>query len=758
MKYLSLCDCGKTYPGDMSVCPHCDMPEWGSTRAPVNPRDYGYDIETYPNAFTCRIIHIATDTRWRFEISSYRNDIVEFVNFILALRACKARGVGYNNVGFDYPVVHYIVNHNVSDPAQIYNFAMQLIKGDKDTKFGLMVWDDQRLFEQIDLIMIWHYNKENPITGTEPTSLKALEIAMRMDNVEDLPFPVGTVLTKDQIELLHQYNEHDVIATIRFYTRSLTQIKLREELTEKFGKNFMNMSNTKLGGEILITECEKAGIRFYDVVGRQRHKRQTIRPSIDLGECVFPYVSFEHPEFTRVLNFLKQQTITATKGKFEGLTLPVINGLEYGFAKGGMHASVTNRIFVSNDTHQILDVDVASFYPNLSIKNRLYAAHLGVEFCDAYYGVYQTRKSYGKGTAENQAYKEALNANYGNSNNDHSVFLDPKYTMSITVNGQLLLCMLVDQLIKVPGLEIIQVNTDGVTYYCPRQYIDHTRQIQRWWEQLTALELEEVPYKKMCVRDVNNYLAVTEKGKVKRIGAYAYERMDLNPGTREVPYGKDPSQLVVPMAAEAALVRGEDVRAFIMTHKDKYDFMCRAKAPRSNKMVMRWPEYDNTEIELPNIVRFYVSNVGGYLAKIAPPTGQHGSWKRAAKVSETLYRQVVTELTAEYAGEVIEYTPSRYDEYPAGHDDRSVAVSSYGEKWHIVVDGKRIEIDSTGLPHDPRIHTKNKSKHEIREMGVCVGFRTTNCSNVADFDWNTINYDYYVAEAEKLVKPLLGSI
>src|SRR5690606_28719993 len=125
----------------------------------------------------------------------------------------------------------------------IYDLAMRLIKGSKDEKFALQVWDNERLFEQLDLIMVWHYNKENPVTGTEPTSLKALEIAMRMDNVDDLPFPVGTVLNREQIEALHAYNEHDVIATIFFYVRSLTQIKLREELSVTFGKSFMNHSN-----------------------------------------------------------------------------------------------------------------------------------------------------------------------------------------------------------------------------------------------------------------------------------------------------------------------------------------------------------------------------------------------------------------------------------------------------------------------------------------------------------------------------------
>ena len=160
MKYLSLCEaptgCGKSYPGDMDECPHCKAPGWASSPAPVNPRDYAFDLETYPNAFTARFIHIATDTRWKFEISYRRNDLAELIAFVWQLKACNARGVGYNNVGFDYPVLHRIVMQQMNDPRAIYDLAMKLIKGSKDEKFALQVWDNDRLFEQLDLIMVWH--------------------------------------------------------------------------------------------------------------------------------------------------------------------------------------------------------------------------------------------------------------------------------------------------------------------------------------------------------------------------------------------------------------------------------------------------------------------------------------------------------------------------------------------------------------------------------------------------------------------------
>lgn len=719
MHYLLHCDpingCDKDYPGDLPECPHCGAPQWAASPGFINPRDYVYDIETYPNAFTCRFIHIATDRRWRFEVSHRINQLAEFVAFLLQLKAQNARMVGYNNVGFDYPVIHTMAHTPAMTVEEIYNKAMSIIKPKDGDRFGHMVWERDRIVEQLDLILIWHYNKRNEATGVEPTSLKALEFAMRMGNIEDLPFPVGTILNDAEIDELHVYNDHDCVATCLFYVRSLTAIKLREDLSQSFGKNFMNMSNTKMGETILVDQMEKAGIQCYDKSTGRSVKRQTIRTSINLNDAVFPYIKFDHPEFRKILDYFRSKVITETKGVFEGL-IATVDGLEYKFGTGGLHASVNGEMFHTTDTMQIIDVDVASFYPNLAIKNKLFPAHLGVAYCDAYEGIYGVRKSYAKKTAENAAYKEALNASYGNSNNKYSVLFDSFYTMATTINGQLMLCMLVEQLIKTPGLRMIQANTDGVTFYCPVQHIEHTRALCRWWETYTLLELEEALYSRMWVRDVNSYISEYESGALKRIGAYAHERMDQNPGTRELPYHKDSSSLVVQKAAEAFLVHGTDIATFITNHADNYDFMLRAKVPRASKLVMRYPEFDNWEVPLPNIARYYVTHHGGSLVKISPPTGTPGTWKRQpkTKVTDEFYHAVIREIMAG------PFAPG-------------------------------MVVDAEGVPHDPRIHTKNMSKHEIREMGICVGWKVSECNDVKKFDRSAVNYDYYINEAKKLV-------
>ena len=505
--YLLQCDkstggCGTTFPGDMLSCPKCGCGSWLCMDASllINPLDYALDIETYPDTFTCAITHISTNTRWKFEISPRLNQINEFIAFIFKLRDIGARGVGFNNELFDYPVIHYICINPFVTWVEIYNKAMDIIKG--NNKYAHFVWERDRIFEQLDLFKIHHYDNT-----AKSTSLKALEFAMRMRNIEDLPFEVGSTLNDDQRDVLHRYNAHDVDATSRFYIRSLSEIKLRESLSQKYGVNMLNFSDSKIGSAILINELEKVGIQCYDKSTGRKQPRQTVRASINLGEVIFPYVKFERPEFERVRAHLASMTIHETKGVFDELHA-VVDGLEYHFGTGGLHAAIPNSIFEADDEYAIEMRDVVSYYPSMSIVNKVYPKHLGERFCDVYNDLFKQRRSFPKGTPENAALKIALNGSYGNSNNKYSPLYDPKFTMTITINGQLMLAMLSEQLIKIPRLKMINVNTDGVGFIYPKKYRPNVDAVCEWWGKVTGLELETDEYTKFCQRDVNSYIGV----------------------------------------------------------------------------------------------------------------------------------------------------------------------------------------------------------------------------------------------------------
>jgi hypothetical protein len=510
MRLLSRCEpingCGKTYPADLDKCLHCGTPEAFSVAAPVDSRDWIFDIETFPNVFSAIFLHAATGLSQTFEISDRRDDTQPLIEFMLGLGRSGARGVGFNNLGFDYPVLHYIVANPHGGVGAIYAKAMSLIKSHDGDKFGMMIWDKDRVFEQLDLFKICHFDNM-----ARSTSLKSLEIVMRSRNVIDLPFPVGTYLTDEQKDVLITYNMHDVKETAKFYVRCLDQIKFREQLTEKHSRNFMNHNDTKIGKDYFIMELESAGIECFVRGPNGKQPRQTVRPTINLADVIFPYVKFERPEFQRILDFFNSTSITQTKGTFADLST-TLDGVEYKFGTGGIHSAINNQSWKSNDEYMLVLEDVTSYYPSMAIKNRLFPEHLTEKFCDIYEGMFlERRRAKRAGEESVQAMlKLALNGTYGDSNNVYSPFYDPKFTMAITVNGQLLLCMLVEQLVKIPGLVMCQTNTDGIVAYFPRVYEQHFDNVCKWWEGVTNLGLEKTVAKSLHQRDVNNYLCVAE--------------------------------------------------------------------------------------------------------------------------------------------------------------------------------------------------------------------------------------------------------
>ena len=74
--------------------------------------------------------------------------------------------------------------------------------------------------------------------------------------------------------------------------------------------------------------------------------------------------------------------------------------------------------------------------------------------------------------------------------------------------------------VGIPELKMLQANTDGITVVIPRDKKRQYWEICKEWENITNLELEYVPYEKMIIRDVNTYISVSDKGKIKRKGAF----------------------------------------------------------------------------------------------------------------------------------------------------------------------------------------------------------------------------------------------
>jgi hypothetical protein len=570
------------------------------------------DIEVYPNLFIYVGHSLEGDERYEYVLhaSDEVNTLVEFLD-----RMTKGIAMmGFNNVGYDYPVLHHMfsMDRNMSSSEacmNIYRYSEQLINSNDKPWFK----DNEIRIPQFDLYLMHHFNNKAKACG-----LKHIEIAMRMENVEDLPFVPGTYISKDDVSKVLSYCHHDVAATKQFATASKQEIELRKELSRTYGLRLYDANDPKIGSEIILKFiAEKMGIPHWEI----RKMRTYRNGGLDLNDIILLYVKFDTPEFNSVLSKFKNTIVNDTKGDLKHQM--VFRDVPYDYGTGGIHACTASGSYHEDEQHMIYDIDVQSYYPNLAIRNRKAPQHLGDAFCEVYETIFETRKTFAKGTPENYGLKIALNGVYGKSNDIYSYLYDPKFTMFITVNGQLLLSMLTEWILTSTDAVLLQANTDGITIRMSRDQYSIVQTLMKKWEELTGLVLEDAYYKSMFIRDVNNYIAVTTDDKYKFKGAFEIDKA----------WHKDQSHRIVAIAVARACIFGVAPSQTLLEHMttEHYDDLdvkaygiydlcgsVRARGGATYEIeYMHQGKHMIVPVQKTN--RYFVSNEGVRLRKILPP-------------------------------------------------------------------------------------------------------------------------------------------
>jgi hypothetical protein len=579
-----------------------------------------YDIEVLLNMFLFCARNIDTKEEICFEISQRKVQTKEFIEWLLEPKELY----GFNCINYDGKVIQKLLLNKSLKPnmlcSTLKHHSDKLISDENYSRFQKRLALPNVL--HVDLFLLHHFNND-----AKWTSLKDLEFAFQMPNIQELHVDWSKPIPVERMDEVISYCWNDIEATEILYNKSIEALDFRRELSIKYNLDMMSFDSPKLGEKSFTFQLkEKLGDKV---------NLKTPRESINIGEIVFPYITFQNQCFTNLLTYFKSKVIKGTykvfseipfeelevidgcyqvqktKGVQKNLNI-VHQGIKFVFGTGGIHACIEPGVYEIDDEHEIIDIDVSSFYPNLAIKNKLFPEHLGVEFCDIYEDRYYERGKYPKGSILNTSIKLELNGAYGKSNSKFSVFYDPKYTMSITINGQLLIVMLAEQLMEIS--QLLQANTDGVTIRVHKSNVYIVEDIIKWWQELTSLTLETAHYSKMIIKDVSNYLAVYTNGKVKRKGAAFKTKKELE-------LHENHSALVVQEAINDYFIYGTNPIEFLNSYLEKngiMDFCLRAKIQKQHQLVLRTATED---ILLQKTVRYIVANEqdGNSLIKIMPP-------------------------------------------------------------------------------------------------------------------------------------------
>tara|TARA_R100000951_G_scaffold43234_1_gene36361 strand:+ start:3329 stop:5323 length:1995 start_codon:yes stop_codon:yes gene_type:complete len=602
------------------------------------------DYETLTNCFTGVFEHYKTQETEIYVIHDLRNDLNEFISFLKQNILNKEWHISYNGLAFDGQVTHYILDNHQGwlDKSGceianiIYKYAQRCIQKSNNKEFSdYPQWKMQ--IKQIDIFKMHHW--DNP---AKRSSLKWIQYSMDWQNILDMPIHHETeITTQEQIDIILEYCVNDVRSTKEIYNRSKSQIGLRKELTKTYGINLFSASEPRISKELFGYYLTQ----MLNIPKRDLRNMRTHRDIIKIKDIILPYVKFTSPEFNMLLQRFNSLEVDANnlKGSFK-YKLDYKNVITH-FGLGGAHGAASKGVYESDDDMIIMSSDVTSFYPNLAIKNKWSPGHFPTkEFCDQYEWFFEERKKIPKSNPMNYVYKIILNSTFGLSNDVNSFFYDPELCMRITINGQLTLMMLYEQIMeRIPGAVPLLQNTDGVETLIPRSYVEEYMLICKEWEETTNLNLEHDEYQKLVLADVNNYIGVNnyidvditkwrevkqsqphylfkvENDKfsfapVKLKGRFDFHNLQLH---------KNKSKLVIPKAIYQYFVNDVLPEEYLDKNKNILDYCIGGKSKGDWKQVARSIQSGVLiEEDLQKINRYFISKAGVKITKVNKNDGR----------------------------------------------------------------------------------------------------------------------------------------
>lgn len=310
----------------------------------------------------------------------------------------------------------------------------------------------------------------------------------------------------------------------------------------------------------------------------------------------------------------------------------------------GIHSDDKPKLFKESIEYYIRDADIGSMYPTLLINHQLCPQHLSNKFIQKYTEVRDERlkAKHNKETAKAEGLKCLLNSSWGKYNNEHFWLYDPLQAYRITVNGQLYIMMLIEDLI-LANFEVISCNTDGITTIVPKDKEQIYNNICRAWEIKTKFELEFNDYSIYARRDVNNYICQYTTSKLKEKGDFITTNLTKTNNTKL----KGVDRKIIAIALKEYFINNISIQQTILNHKNIYDFCTSQRT--DDKFINEYHYIKNNDkiIEkLQKTLRYYISRKGGTLFKVDHKENKYINYCVGRQV--TIFNQYIEKQMNDY--------------------------------------------------------------------------------------------------------------
>lgn len=524
------------------------------------------DVECYRNYFLVKLRDVHTKQFFDFEFNAYK----PFNWLALRCMLLGATVVTFNGNKYDMLMISAAATGRFTND-MLKNLSDHIIKSGRRGEQPVQPWMIAREwgFEILDLDHIDLFELA-PGDG----SLKIYGGRLHSKRMQDLPIHVDTILTPEQMVIINEYCGNDLLTTEDLYFALLDDIETREQLTLQYGVDMRSKSDAQIAEaafkKLLNLDYQKS---------KAMVQSAQLLPGTILKYKGAPFLKFNTPELQEAYaRVLRSNFIISDKG--QPLEPPELDGYEiklggsvYRVGIGGLHSSEQKICHIAGPDCVLTDFDVASYYPKIISILRLYPSQIGPVFLTIYDGWIEVRLEYkNKGEKKKAAtFKIKLNGTFGKSNSKYSIIFSPDMFLQIVLTGQLSLLMLIDMM-HTAGMGTVQTNTDGVVIKCHPSQLPARDAIVTAWQARTGFTLEANDYAAIFSRDVNAYLAAKP--------AYTDKKGNFHPVEFKAkgPYAdpglaKNPTNIVCVDAIKAFILSGapleqtirqcDDIRKFV---------------------------------------------------------------------------------------------------------------------------------------------------------------------------------------------------
>ena len=473
-----------------------------------------FDMEVYPNYFLIAFENM-DGKRWAFELTGeheiYPDEIVKLQKIISTHTL-----IGYNCLMYDCRILsNFLYDHTStvieSTLERMYLLSKKIIESETYDVYRIL--PIRPSIKYIDLM---------PIGPNQARiGLKLYGARMHVDNLVNLPYDPTVKLTLQKMKEVRDYCYIDIDVTRQLYEKIKERIDVRLLLGKEYGLSLTNKSDAQIAEAVVRNECR---------VWNDPQIPKTVK-------YIAPkYLKFTKPELQAVLHDVTtaeyscdhngkivapaamRQTITIGEGKYK-------------LGIGGLHSGEKSKAHISTRFEQLIDVDVASYYPSIILNERLHPKGLGSHFLAVYQTITNKRLEAKRDKKKdlNEGLKIIINGSFGKFSSKYSVLFDPELLLRVTLTGQLALLMLIEKL-EEHNHSVVSANTDGLIVKVWKKNKAMYDKIISAWQTRTGFVLESRKYKAVYSRDVSNYFAITGSDEVKGRGIFNAERpLQTNP-------------------------------------------------------------------------------------------------------------------------------------------------------------------------------------------------------------------------------------